>query len=137
MESSTPPRDTARAMSEENVEIVGAGSLALAPSRRIGLNNYKGLGEGELMKRRICIAATTVMVAAGLIGAVAAPASAAPATFASIVVCQYPGGGEPITFGVTVPANERKAAHQASIQHCLDTGGTVIEESLKRVPPLL
>jgi hypothetical protein len=90
------------------------------------------------MKRRIRIGAATMMVAAGLIGAVAAPASAAPATFASIVVCQGPGGGEPITFGFFVPANERKAFHQASIEACtVGLGGTVIEESLKRVPPPL
>lgn len=89
------------------------------------------------MKRRIRIGAATMMVAGGLIGAVAAPASAAPASFGSIVVCQYPGGGEPITFGYVVPATEHVAFHNSSIQFCLDSGGTVIEESLKRVPPLL
>jgi len=78
-----------------------------------------------------------MMVAAGLIGAVAAPASAAPASFASTVVCGDSGGGEPITFSFVGPAVGHVERHRANIQSCLDHGGTVIEESDKRVPPLL
>src|SRR5215208_3747104 len=48
------------------------------------------------MTRRIRIAAASLMVAAGLIGAVAAPASAAPSTTPAEKVCKAQGG---INFG--------------------------------------
>ena len=55
-----------------------AGSLALAPSPRIGWANKGGCGrEKEILMRRIRIAAASMVVAAGLVAAVAAPASAA------------------------------------------------------------
>jgi len=50
------------------------------------------------MKRRIRIGAATLMVAAGLVGAVAAPASAATPSYSVVGTCTT-------TTGATVPIN--------------------------------
>ena len=88
------------------------------------------------MSKRIRSLLVTAVAALG-IAVVAAPASAAPASFASIVVCGDSGDGEPVTFGFVGPAVGHVERHRANIQSCLDHRGTVIEESDKRVPPLL
>jgi len=78
------------------------------------------------MKRRIRIGAASLMVAAGLVGAVAAPVSASPPTFDYVATCLVPNN-PPMTdgpfFGIS-----HKLVHllkQNDTAFCNDNGGTL------------